>query len=231
MKRSEINEAIGFAKKFFSKQNFHLPDFAFFTTEDWKKHDLTKMSEIFDAKLGWDITDLGHGDFKTMGLTLFTIRNGIITSAKRKPYAEKIMISYEEQVTPMHYHWNKMEDIINRGGGNLIIQLYNRNPETDLLDEVNDVHVNIDGQVRTIKAGECVCLKPGSSICLPPFLYHSFWAEKKHGPVMAGEVSMVNDDEMDNRFLKDLGRFSTIEEDSKIQHLLCSDYEQYFSLN
>ncbi|EJS87388.1 hypothetical protein AAUPMB_14130, partial [Pasteurella multocida subsp. multocida str. Anand1_buffalo] len=33
---------------------------------------------------------------------------------------------------------------------------------------------------------------------LTPFLYHSFWAED--GVVLAGEVSMANDDLTDNRF-------------------------------
>ena len=36
------------------------------------------------------------------------------------------------QVTPMHFHWAKMEDIINRGGGDLVIQLYNSTPDEEL---------------------------------------------------------------------------------------------------
>ena len=61
----------------------------------------------------------GSGDFYKRGLFLFTLRNGKYNIDK-KPYAEKIMIVEEEQETPMHHHWSKMEDIINRGGGNLV---------------------------------------------------------------------------------------------------------------
>lgn len=102
------------------------------------------------------------------------------------------------QVTPMHYHWKKMEDIINRGGGTLVIRLYRRDEQTDLLDEKSTIQVAVDGKQITVNAGGLVKLKPGQSICLTPFLYHSFWAED--GVVLAGEVSMANDDLTDNRF-------------------------------
>ena len=32
------------------------------------------------------------------------------------------------QITPFHFHWLKMEDIINRGGGKWLIQLYRATP-------------------------------------------------------------------------------------------------------
>ena len=46
----------------------------------------------------------------------------------------------EEQVTPFHFHWNKMEDIINRGGGNLLIQLYNSTPTASSHRRRSGVH-------------------------------------------------------------------------------------------
>ena len=68
--------------------------------------------------LGWDITDFGKGEYDRLGLLMFTIRNGSFDNPKYvKPYAEKLLITEEEQITPYHFHWKKMEDIINRGGG------------------------------------------------------------------------------------------------------------------
>ena len=86
---------------------------------------------LLDCRLGWDVTDFGRGDFRRQGLLLFTIRNGINNSEKySKPYAEKIMISRAGQVTLMHCHETKCEDIINRGGGKLIFELYHRKANT-----------------------------------------------------------------------------------------------------
>jgi D-lyxose ketol-isomerase len=181
------------------------------------------VREIFDLGLGWDITDFGTGNFKKTGLLLFTIRNGKLNSKRYpKAYAEKIMIVEEEQVTPMHFHWNKMEDIINRGGGNLLIQLYGSTKNEGLSQR--DITVSIDGHEKVIKAGGTVQLTPGQSITLPQGLYHRFYGERKKGTVMVGEVSMVNDDNMDNRFLDAVGRFPAIEEDEPPKHLLCTDY-------
>lgn len=225
MKRSQINNAVRQAKSLMAQYHFHLPSFAQYSLEDWHRFDLQTKREILEARLGWDVTDFNLGQFEQFGLTLFTIRNQ--SPYNGKPYAEKIMLVKENQVTPMHYHWKKMEDIINRGGGNLVVQLYQRDEKTDLLDKQTEVKVAVDGEQITLAAGGCVTLKPGQSICLTPLLYHSFWAENGYGDVLAGEVSMANDDLTDNRFLESLGRFSTIEEDETPIHLLCSDYEHY----
>ena len=42
---------------------------------------------------------------------------------------------------------------------------------------------------------------------------------------MIGEVSTVNDDTNDNRFLEPLGRYPSIDEDEKAAYLLCNEYE------
>ena len=175
--------------------------------------------------LGWDLTDFGSGNFHRRGLLLFTIRNGNLRKDK-KPYAEKIMIVEENQETPMHYHWHKMEDIINRGGGNLVIELYNSIQENQLAE--TDVQVKTDGILRNIPAGGKVILKPGESITLEQGMYHRFYGETGKGKVLVGEVSAVNDDNTDNCFLEELGRFPEIEEDEKPVHLLVSDYNNYF---
>jgi D-lyxose ketol-isomerase len=45
----------------------------------------------------------------------FTLRNGSPNGVPyEKCYAEKIMHVRDGQVTPMHFHWRKREDIINR---------------------------------------------------------------------------------------------------------------------
>ena len=132
------------------------------------------------------------------------------------------MIAQENQKTPMHFHRYKMEDIINRGGGKLCIQLYNSNADEELAE--TPVILSVDGIQREFPAGSLLTLEPGESVTLPQFVYHSFWAEAGAGSVLIGEVSMVNDDENDNRFLDPVGRFPTIEEDIEPVYLLCTEY-------
>ena len=220
MKRSEINAIIAENIEFIKKMNFNLPKFAYFTPDEWlsKGHE---YDEIRENMLGWDVTDYGHGDYKNIGLFLFTIRNGKLGKGL-KTYAEKILISDEDQYSPMHFHFNKMEDIINRGGGNLIVEIYNSTKDEQLAD--TDVKVFLDGHYEIVKAGTKLRLTPGESITLPPRQYHAFWAEKGSGKVLIGEVSMVNDDNTDNRFYEQQGRFPTIEEDVKPLYLLCNEY-------
>ena len=121
MKRSEINKILLENIEFIDKMNFKLPKFAYFTPDEWKEKG-SEYDEIRENMLGWDVTDYGHGDFRNIGLFLFTIRNGNINKPW-KSYAEKLLISDEDQYSPMHFHHNKMEDIINRGGGNLIVEV------------------------------------------------------------------------------------------------------------
>ena len=227
MKRSVINAIMRRADDFIRQQNFHLPPFAYWTVTEWQQKG-PEAHEIVENKLGWDITDFGSGNFYESGLFLFTVRNGhpdAWKTKKGKLYAEKIMIVEQGQVTPMHFHWDKMEDIIDRGGGKLLIQLYNATNEEGL-DEKNEVTVSVDGVQRVIPPGGIVTLSPGESITLPQYCYHTFWAEE--GRTLVGEVSMVNDDESDNRFLQTLPRFPEVEEDEAPLYLLCTDYPKYY---
>ncbi len=220
MKRSEINQILENAKTFMAEKQFFLPPWAYWSMSDWEKNN-NDAQEIIQNMLGWDITDFGSGDFYNRGLFLFTIRNGKI-NVDKKPYAEKIMIVEENQETPMHFHWNKMEDIINRGGGNLVIELYNSTPDGKF--DTTPVKFKIDGVKRSVSAGGKVVLTPGESICLEQGMYHRFYGEPGKGKVLVGEVSMVNDDTSDNCFYESLGRFPVIEEDEEPVHLLASDY-------
>jgi len=225
MKRSEINAILRESAVFIQAHPFYLPPFAYWTPDQWAAG-CADITEIAACHLGWDITDFGGGDFNNTGLVLFTIRNGLpenLKSGQGKTYAEKILIIGENQVTPFHFHWQKMEDIINRGGGRLAIQLYNATPDEAFAD--TDVTVSIDGINRTVPAGGTIMLEPGESITLRQYCYHKFWAEG--GRVLAGEVSVVNDDASDNRFNPLIGRFPVIEEDEPPFYLLCNDYENY----
>lgn len=220
MKRSEINHIMKEAVSFIDKMNFMLPPFAFWSAEDWKEKG-SEYNEIRDNMLGWDITDFGSGDFYKIGLLMFTIRNGNFDSTLyEKPYAEKLLIVEEGQITPYHFHWKKMEDIINRGGGNLVIKMYNSTSDGGFAD--TPVKAHVDGRCYEIPAGGVVVLTPGESITLHTGQYHSFWGE--NGKVLVGEVSKVNDDRVDNRFYEPTGRFPEIEEDEAPLYLLGNEY-------
>ncbi len=224
MKRSEINHEIEHAQEFLSRHHFFLPPFAHWSPSQWQKAGL-EANEIRSRKLGWDVADFGSGNFRHTGLTLFTLRNGLITDpANVKTYAEKLLITYEEQILPMHFHWQKTEDIINRGTGVLVIQLCNadRSDESKFAD--TPVLVSCDGILREISAGGLVELGPGESITLTPYLYHAFWAKKGSGTALIGEVSSVNDDATDNRFHESLPRYPKIEEDAPPVRYLCNEY-------
>ena len=224
MKRSEINKALKEMEEFITLHKFALPPFCHFTPDEWKEKG-NDYDEIRDNMLGWDITDCGLGDFNKIGFSLITIRNGNLAMRDKysKSYAEKLLYMHEGQYAPMHFHWSKMEDIINRGGGNILIRLYNSTPD-EQLDMTGNVRVHMDGHALSVPAGTQVCLTPGESITIYPYMYHDFNVEEGTGPVLLGEVSQCNDDNSDNRFLENIGRFPVIEEDEPPYRLLCNEY-------
>jgi len=225
MKRSEINQVMREAVAFIKSMNFMLPPFAFWGPKEWQDKG-EEYDELRQNLLGWDITDFGSGDYKKIGLLMFTLRNGNFTNPKYvKPYAEKLLIADEGQVTPFHFHYKKMEDIINRGGGNLIVKLYNSTADEGFAD--TPVIVSMDGRNYEAPAGTEVCVRPGESITLLNGVYHSFWGEVGGGKVLVGEVSKVNDDRVDNRFYEPVGRFPAIEEDEEPLYLLSMDYPEF----
>lgn len=223
MKRSEINKIMKIAMELFEDYKIVLPPFVCFSPEEWKTKG-SDFQEIRDNMLGWDITDFGSGDFEKTGLLLITLRNGNQKNSGKypKPYAEKLMVVRENQITPMHFHRRKMEDIINRGGGNLMMKLYNSTESGELSD--SDVIVCIDGKRCIFPAGETIRITPGESVTLTQGLYHRFWGEEGKGSVVVAEVSMTNDDNADNFFYDKAGRFPKIEEDEEPLYLLCNEY-------
>ena len=178
-----------------------------------------------DCMLGWDITDYGKGEFDKFGFSLITIRNGNQAMADKYPkvYAEKLLYLKEGQYAPNHFHWYKTEDIINRGGGNVLIRVYNSLPNEEV-DLESEVTVHTDGRTCQVPAGTQIRLTPGESIHIQQYLYHDFSVEEGTGPVLLGEVSQCNDDNTDNRFYPPVGRFPEIEEDEAPYRLLCNEY-------
>ena len=224
MKRSEINAALREMEAMLRKYRVSLPDFCGFTPEEWKSKG-REYDEVRDNMLGWDITDYGLGKFDEVGFSLITLRNGNLKLREKyaKTYAEKLLYLKEGQYAPMHFHWSKMEDIINRAGGNVLIRVYNSD-EREQIDRESAVTVHVDGRESVVPAGTQVRLRPGQSITITPLLYHDFTVEAGGGPVLLGEVSQCNDDNTDNRFEPPMGRFPAIEEDEPPYRLLCNEY-------
>lgn len=224
MKRSRINDIMGAADDMIRHYGFALPPFAYWTPDQFaaKKE---SAARVISSRCGWDITDYGQGRFDTLGLFLFTLRNGDLADLQRGGgmcYAEKLLISRQDQLSPTHTHVIKAEDIINRGGATLIIELFGSDDQGGFAEDKGGV-VRCDGIARPYHAGEKLRLAPGESVTLMPGDWHAFWGEG--GDVLIGEVSTVNDDVTDNVFREPIGRFAEIDEDVAPTHLLVSDYD------
>lgn len=226
MKRSEVNRIIREADAFIASFGYRLPPFAYLPPQEMQAR-RPELGHVIERRLGWDITDYGKGEFSRTGLFLFTARNGDaadLGKGRGMLYAEKIMISRKDQLSPMHRHNVKAEDIINRGGGILALKLFMSDAEGEI-DRAARVEVPCDGVQRALEPGGVLRLAPGESVTLLPGVWHAFWAEE--ADVLIGEVSTVNDDLTDNVFAEPVSRFSEIEEDEPPLHLLVCDYERW----
>lgn len=222
MKRSEINAHMAAAEALLASHQIALPPWAYWSPAQWAEVG-PEAAEIAWHGLGWDLTDFGGGDYERIGLLLFTLRNGRVDRPlSAKTYAEKLLISGPGQVLPTHYHWAKTEDIIVRAGGRMVLRLWNASTDDRLAD--TPVVVSLDGVRSELPAGVTLTLEPGQSVTLTPRLYHSFWGHPDDGPCVMGEVSAVNDDHADNKFLDGAGRFPEIVEDEAPRRLLCTEY-------
>jgi len=222
MKRSEIDRLIDEAVVFFDKHKLHLPPWARWSAEKWKGVG-NEADEVRRHGMGWNVTDFGKGNFEKIGLLLCVIRNGCLDKGKpltTKTYAEKAFMVKPGQVTPWHFHWHKTEDLINRGGGRLKVELgWAAEDEKGLSDK--QVLVQVDGITRQLKPGESFFLEPGESVSLPPMLCHQFSGHPGDESVCAGEVSSLNDDCTDNCFIHGIGQ-RVIEEDAAARYQLIS---------
>lgn len=223
MKRSRVNEILREGEAFIRSFGFALPPFA-----RWSPAELLAARDtapgVLGGRLGWDLTDYGQGRWDELGLLLFTIRNGSRAPGSARVYAEKVMVSRRDQLAPMHRHVAKAEDIIHRGGGELVIELFASAPDGSI-DERAPVEVPCDGRAVRLPPGGLLRLRAGESVTLLPGAWHAFWAEG--ADVLIGEVSTVNDDLTDNVFREPIGRFPTVEDDEPPVHLLVSDYDAW----
>jgi len=182
MKRSQINKALKDAMRCFEAAKWALP-----------------------PKPRWDVTDCGLGRFNEVGLVLVNL-------AEHPEYCEKLMYSRYKQVTPMHAHAKKKEDIICRSG-RLAIELWKGHPKMTRRGESFSLPRN--GESVEVCSGDPIVLEPGERVTIEPGVYHAFWPESDEAVI--GEVSTANDDAHDNFFVDpDIGRFPEIDEDEPV---------------
>jgi D-lyxose ketol-isomerase len=220
MLRSDINRLIHEAETLFARHRIALPPWAHWTPTDWAEE---RQAAAFCRlrQMGWDVTDFGSGRYAERGLLLLCLRNGVQGRPEERPYAEKLLVVRENQETPLHFHRIKMEDIIVRGGGTLIVETYENGADGRPSDEV--VEISLDGRMRHVAAREPIRLGAGESITIHRGLVHRFYGAAGSGTVVVGEVSQVNDDLTDNYFPEPVGRFATIEEDEPPYRLLWNE--------
>lgn len=223
MKRSEINSAIEKSKKILEQIQFYLPDFSRWNFYEWKNR-YNEADEIIATGMGWDVTDFGSNDFHNIGAVIFTLRNGSLYENIGVPYAEKVIVMQERQKIPLHFHFQKVEDIINRGNGILCVRLYNSNKDMTL-NEITEPKIKLDGIWNIFEPGETFEIFPGNSCTLTPNLYHEFWAKEGNGTLVCGEVSTINDDNKDNHFYNPSLRYAKIIEDEEMKYILCNEYK------
>lgn len=191
MKRSEINAAIADAHLAFVRHHWHLP-----------------------PNPKWDITGFGLGKFRDFGLVLVNL-------ADLPQYCEKLLFAKQNQLTVLHCHKKKQEDIIARAG-TFAMRLAARNDDWTPNRNGGPIRVLINGEEREVQSNVALYLKQGERITLFPGVYHEFWPMSEYA--IMGEVSTANDDEGDNFFERaDIGRFEKIEEDEPAIERLISD--------
>ncbi len=223
MLRSEINQIIEDRLKFLKSLGYSLPKEANWDLKKWydywdKETDNTKQRR--ERRIGWDLTDLGLGDFERYGLLLYTLTNGIIRHGiiLDQPYSKKYLIVGDGQITPDHYHDSKMEDIVNIGGGDLEIKVKDPYDEDGVIDYVKIFH---NSEWIKYKSGSIITLKKNDRIRLESDHSHEFCGK---GMVLVEENSSVNDDEHDNFFSDTkVKRFQEIDEDEEPRYLLWKD--------
>jgi D-lyxose ketol-isomerase len=129
------------------------------------------------------------------------------------------MFSMQNQVTPMHTHRVKKEDIICRAGS-LALELWRDHPHYSKMGD--PVVLKRNGAAFTAESGRPFTIAAGERMTIAPGIYHAF---RGHGgDCIVGEVSTGNDDANDNFFIDPgIGRFPRIEEDEPATVRLISE--------
>lgn len=177
------------------------------------------------AGFGWNIVEFEAGAFFKSGIAVFTLRMGDYHGLPRgegRLYGEKAFVLFEGQSVPHHYHRVKTEDLINRGGGILGVNLVKVDAEGR--PRPDDVTLERNGMMVTVPANTTLHLEPGESIVLVPGVAHAFLGVSE---VLCGEISLANDDATDNYFLQPLPTPSPIIEDVPARHVVLADYRSF----
>ena len=74
----------------------------------------------------------------------------------------------------MHTHLIKAEDIINRGGATLVVEVFGFDAEGGFAEDQGST-VFCDGLRRDFASGEKLRLVPGESVNLMPGDWYAFW--------------------------------------------------------
>jgi len=171
---------------------------------------LSRIQRSIPKGAGLDITGFGLDDFNRWGLVALVLVNC-------KEYCSKWLVLATNQFIPNHCHPKKKETISCEEGV-LEIILYGTDDGSGEFDqrqltadvEVNNRAISVD---CSLPDGSTMLLPAGTSITLPPGVWHEFGAIG--GNALAVEVSTSNNDKDDNTFQnKEIGRFATtIEQD------------------
>ena len=221
MKRSFIDACIDRALETCARRTIALPPFSTWGDQEFLA-DRQALSAAASCGLGWNVAEFAPGLFSTDGLVVFTLRMGPwrdLAGGRGRLYAEKLLFAEDGQRTPHHYHIVKTEDVINRGGGRFVVELF----KVDAAGAPLKSRFSVIKDLRTIDLGpgDQVRLEPGESLTLDPFVAHAFWAEG--GAVVAGEVSLANDDGSDNYFSPPFS-IEPIEENAPRRRVTVADY-------
>ena len=115
------------------------------------------------------------GDAPGMNAAIRAVVRGAINKGLK---VKGIMRGYagllDEEIVDMDT--TSVSDIINRGGGNILIRVYNSLSD-ESIDKESDVTVHCDGRTYTVPAGTQVKLTPGESIHIQQYMYHDFEVE------------------------------------------------------
>ncbi|MFP4381073.1 MAG: D-lyxose/D-mannose family sugar isomerase [Candidatus Sumerlaeia bacterium] len=232
MKRSDINNEIQLALDVFEAHRFYLPKWAAWSPENWE-HCGPEVAQIKACMLGWSVTDFDRDNFREQGFVTFIERNGIVDemrefaqrhSVQDKAYGERLGFIQKRQATAMLKHNISTKDIVNRGGGDLVVQIFLSTPD-DELDEHNRIPTCINGIAYNIKAGGISRLAPGDGITIHAGVFHKFWAEK--AGCIVGEI-YTSSPKKNEIFLLEPGEwYNRIEEDEDPLFLLNHEYPEF----